>query len=201
MALQAFVAPQKVFLFSGHMIDQPGREEERFPEDMKDLVAAAIAAKLDELGAGDADLAICEGACGGDLLFAQAALDRRLHVELRLPFDEPEFLQNSVAYAGPEWVARYYKIKEAADTKIFLMPRELGATPPDCDPYERANLWLLDTALGSGAERVRFIALWNGVKSGKRGGTDHMIEAVRKRGGRAYVIDTKPLLEAARSRR
>ncbi len=193
--------PLKVFLFSGHMIDEPGRAEERFPEDMKDLAAGAIAAKLDELGAGEQDLALCEGACGGDLLFAQAALERRLRVELRLPFDEPEFLEKSVAFAGVEWVERYHKVKAAAETKVLVMPHELGPTPGDGDPYERANLWQLDTALGRRPERVRFIALWNGVESGKRGGTDHMIEAVRERGGRAYVIDTKPLLEETKRRR
>lgn len=194
--------PEKVFLFSGHMIDAPGRETERFPEDMKDPAAAAIAGKLEELGAGERDLALCEGACGGDLLFAQAALDRKLRLELRLPFQEPEFLQKSVAFAGEGWVDRYYRVKSATDqTRVFVMPDELGPPPGKRDPYERTNLWQLYAALAWGPERVRFIALWNGEKSGKRGGTDHMIEAVRKRSGRVYVIDTNALLQEARQRR
>jgi tetratricopeptide (TPR) repeat protein len=190
--------PEKVFLFSGHMLDAPGREAERFPEAMKDLAASVIAKKLEELGAGPDSVGICEGACGGDLLFAEAALARGMRLELRLPFEEPDFLVNSVAFAGEEWVDRYYRVKSSPLTRVLAMPQELGSTPAGLDPYERANLWQLYTALAEGPERVRFIALWNGEESGKRGGTDHMIESVRKRSGRVYVIDANALLQKAR---
>jgi hypothetical protein len=184
------------------MIDAPGREVERFPQDMVDLAADAIAQKLDELGAGKSDLALCEGACGGDLLFAEAALDRKLQIELRLPFQEPEFLRRSVALADADWVERYYHVKSATgQTKVLVMPDELGPTPANADPYECVNLWQLREALAWGPKRVRFIALWNGEKSGKPGGTDHMIEAVRKRSGQVYVIDTNALLRETQQRR
>ncbi|MGZ8266901.1 MAG: TRAFs-binding domain-containing protein [Burkholderiales bacterium] len=192
--------PGKVFLFSGHMIDAPDRDVERFPEDMKALAAAAIGRKLDELGAGTADLALCEGACGGDLLFARAALDRGLRLELRLSFEEPEFLGESVAFAGTRWVDEYYEVKSSERTRVLVMPQELGRTP-NRDAYERANVWLLYTALAWGPERVRFVALWDGERSGKRGGTDHMIDAVRKRSGRVYVIDATALLEETKRMR
>ena len=142
-----------------------------------------------------------EGACGGDLLFAQAALDRGLRLELRLPFDEPEFLARSVAFAGDGWVDQYYKVKSSDHTKLFVMPEELGPTPAKRDTYERANLWQLYTALAWGPERVRFIALWSGENSGKPGGTDHMIDAVRRRSGRVYVIDSNVLLDQTKQTR
>jgi hypothetical protein len=186
--------PDKTFLFSGHMIDEAARDSERFPEDMTELARAAIDKKLGEQDAGDDDLALSQGACGGDLLFAQAALDRGLRLELHLPFSEPEFIENSVAYAGEQWVDRYYKVKSADKAKVLFMPDELGPTPASRDSYERANLWLLYTALAWGPDRVRFIALWNGEKSGKRGGTDHMMEAVRKRSGRISIVDSDVLL-------
>jgi tetratricopeptide (TPR) repeat protein len=187
--------PEKIFLFSGHMIDSPDRVSARFPPEMKDLAAAAIAAKLDELKAGAQDLAICEGASGGDLLFAQAALERGLRLELRLPFAEPEFLEKSVAPAGDAWTELFYTVRASDHTQLLIMPDELGPTPAGRDPYERANLWQLYSALAGGAERVRFIALWDGERSGKPGGTDHMIDAVRKRSGRVFVIDSKALLQ------
>jgi tetratricopeptide (TPR) repeat protein len=187
--------PDKIFLFSGHMIDAPSRKTERFPKEMADRAGAAIAAKLDDLKAGPQDLALCEGACGGDLLFAEAALERGMRLELRLPFAEPEFLEKSVAFAGDDWVERYYKVKSSDRTKVLVMPDELGPTPPARDPYERANLWQLYTALAGGPDHVRFLALWDGEKSGKPGGTDHMRDAVRKRSGRVFVIDSKALLQ------
>jgi len=76
--------PKSVFLFSGHMIDAPGRTEPRFPNDEKyvDIAANSIAAKLDKLAASKDDLALCGGACGGDLLFAEACLERGIHFQL-----------------------------------------------------------------------------------------------------------------------
>ena len=83
--------PRKVVLFSGHMIDAPGREKPRFPPDREPIAAAAIAAALADLGLGPNDLAICGGACGGDLLFAEAARARGARLELYIPFEEPRF--------------------------------------------------------------------------------------------------------------
>jgi hypothetical protein len=85
--------PRKVALFSGHMIDAPGREKPRFPPDEELIAARAIAQALADLGVGQTDLAICGGACGGDLLFAEAALARGAHLEVYIPFDEATFLE------------------------------------------------------------------------------------------------------------
>jgi hypothetical protein len=68
--------PRKVVLFSGHMVDAPGREKPRFPPNKEPVAAHAIAAALDELAIRASDLCICGGACGGDILFAETALSR-----------------------------------------------------------------------------------------------------------------------------
>ena len=83
--------PRKVALFSGHMIDAPGREKPRFPPDKEPVAAHAIAETLTDLGVGPADLGICVGACGGDLLFAEAVLARGGRLELYIPFDGGPF--------------------------------------------------------------------------------------------------------------
>jgi len=79
--------PRQVFLFSGHMIDAPDRKEPRFPADKESIAAAAMAAKLEELKAGAEDQAFCGGACGGDILFAEACLERGVRVDVLIPFD------------------------------------------------------------------------------------------------------------------
>ena len=124
-SLEAPWQARRVFLFSGHMIDTPDRAEPRFPASQEKTAAAAIAAKLDELGMGEGgerDLAICGGACGGDTLFAEAALRRGCRVHLHLQFIEADFLQASVAFAGESWIGRYYAIKEHALARIRLQP-------------------------------------------------------------------------------
>ena len=185
--------PRQVFLFSGHMIDAPGRAEPRFPADKEKIAAAAIAAKLDELGAGPEDLAVCSGACGGDLLFAEACLARGLRLELRIPFEEPTFLRKSVAFAPGNWTERFYQVKGNPTTKLLIMPEELGPLPKGMNPYARNNLWQLYSALSRNPDKVRFICLWDGRGGGGFGGTQHMHEAVVKHSGRVYVLDTTAL--------
>jgi len=185
--------PRYVFLFSGHMIDAPGREPPRFPADKEKIAAQSITKKLGELDAGPRDLALCSGACGGDLLFAEACLRLGVYLQIRIPFDEPTFLKNSVTFAGGDWRDRYYAVKNNKLTTLFVMPEELGPTPPKVNPYEQSNLWQLYTALSMGAEKVRFICLWDGKGGDGPGGTKHMIDEVQKRAGRCYIISTASL--------
>lgn len=187
--------PRMVFLFSGHMIDAPGRAEPRFPADKESIAAEAIAAKLDELGAGKEDLALCGGACGGDLLFAEACLKRGVRLELRIPFDEPTFLPKSVTFAGDEWLDRFYKVKSNENTQSYTMPDEIGISPATISPYSRNNLWQLYTALAYGPEKVCFICLWNRREGDGPGGTKQMYNEVSKHFGQVHILDTNKLLK------
>ena len=185
--------PRKVFLFSGHMIDAPERATARFPEKKEPLAADAIRNQLTALQAGPEDLAICGGACGGDLIFAEAALELKLHLQVHIPFEIPTFLQNSVSFAGHNWQERFYHVKQNPNTTLFVMPDELGPLPVNASPYERNNLWQLYTALSWGAEKVHFICLWDGKSGDGPGGTKHMLDAVKQRSGQVYVLDTQTL--------
>jgi tetratricopeptide (TPR) repeat protein len=186
-------SPRQVFLFSGHMIDAPDRPTPRFPADKEPIAAKAIADQLDKLGAGEGDLALCGGACGGDLLFAEACLERGLRLEVRIPFEEPEFLQQSVLFAGDGWRDRYYKVTSHPNTRLLVMPAELGPLPRNGNAFARNNLWQLYTALAWDPDKVRFICLWNRKGGDGAGGTEHMYNTVQKHSGRVYVLDTTKL--------
>jgi hypothetical protein len=183
--------PRKVALFSGHMIDAPGREKPRFPPDKESIAARAIAEALAELGVGPPDLAICGAACGGDLLFAEAALSCGARLEFYIPFDEPTFLEKSVDFADRDWRARYFAAK--APAVLHVAPSELGPVRNGEDAYERNNRWMLDSALRFGADKVDFVCLWNGEGGDGPGGTRHMMDAVRNRGGLTRWLDTNML--------
>src|SRR5207237_1395611 len=101
---------------------------------------------------GGADLAICGGACGGDLLFAEAALERQARLELYIPFEEPTFLAKSVDFAGRDWRRRYVAVRARA--ALHVMPVERGPTPEGEGSYERNNLWMLEAAMRFGAGKV-----------------------------------------------
>jgi hypothetical protein len=190
--------PRHVFLFTGHMIDKKGRKEPRFPPDKEPLAAESIARAIQQLGAGSGDLAICGGACGGDLLFAEACLKQGLYLELYLPFRETDFIPRSVSFekdlpgqTPDTWLSRFHSTKNHTLTRIQITPEDLGAPPAACDPYARNNLRQLYTAFSHGHEYVYVIALWNGEAGDGPGGTADMIQQAKARGAKTLIIDTK----------
>jgi tetratricopeptide (TPR) repeat protein len=187
--------PRQVLLFSGHMVDAPGRATPRFPADKEPVAAQRIAAALDELGASAEDLAFCQAAAGGDLLFVEACQGRGVRCQVLLPFPEPEFIERSIvpSAGGDRWRERFYAMKAKLQDPIRIMPDELGRLPKDVDPFERCNLWLLYCALACGADKVRFLALWNGGGGDGPGGTAHMYNEVKRRTGRVTWLDTRQL--------
>ncbi|MEJ8823243.1 hypothetical protein WKW80_14550 [Variovorax humicola] len=189
--MDARPVPGQVLLFSGHMIDAPDRKTPRFPADKEPIARKAIEGLLDRLEAGAQDLAICGGACGGDLLFAESALARGAALEMYLPFDVSTFLPKSVTFAGGDWLSRFEAAKSACT--LHILPAERGALKPDEDPYEQDNLWMLEAASRFGADKVQFICLWDGKGGDGPGGTQHLMEEVRRRHGHAHWLDTTQL--------
>jgi hypothetical protein len=183
--------PRKVALFSGHMIDAPGRAKPRFPPDKEPIAANAIASVLADLDLGSSDLAICGGACGGDLLFAEAALARGARLELYIPFKEPTFLEKSVDFADKDWRDRFIAAKASAN--LHIAPGELRQPQGSEDPYERNNRWMLDAASRFGPDKVNFVCLWNGEGGDGPGGTKHMMEGIGSKGGRVIWLATTNL--------
>lgn len=185
--------PRRVFLFSGHMIDAPGRTPPRFPPDKEATAAQKIAETLDELGAAPQDLGLTQGACGGDILFAEACQQRGVQLQLLQPFKEPQFIENSVATGGESWLDRYHAVKQKLETPPLAAPLELGQLTEQMNAYERCNLWLLASALAYGAEKALLICLWDGSGGDGPGGTTHMMAEVKKKNGRVVWLDTRKL--------
>jgi hypothetical protein len=186
-------APRQVFLFSGHMVTRSiARSPPRFPPDKEPLAAAASSKLLNELGAGATDAAISSGACGGDLLFAESCLQRRLRVEIYLPFVGDEFLKESINFAGDHWQQKFLGVKERFQD-WHIMSHDLGPTPTGEDPFACVNLWMLDHALAYGTRKVSFICLRDRQAGDAPGGTKHLHDVVVQGSGNAYVLNTTQL--------
>jgi hypothetical protein len=187
--------PRLAILFSGHMMDKPDRPEPRFPQAMEAAVTERINLALDALGAGPSDMAFCQAAAGGDLIFLEAALQRGVKCQVLLPFDEPSFLHQSVfpSQNGSQWQDRYYTMRDRLELPIRIMPEVLGPTPVQVNAYERCNLWQLNSAMACGLDKLRFITLWNGAGGDGPGGTAHLLQEVRRHSGRVTWIDTRLL--------
>lgn len=175
-----------VFLFSGHLVDAPGRTPPRFPPALVQAAGAAIEAWLDQLRAAHGDLALTQGSAGGDILFAEACLRRGLTLQLCLPQPEPAFVEASLRASqdGDGWVARWQALRQHVEPRV--LPAGAG------NIYQRCNRWLLEQALAHGVEHLRFICLWDG-SSGTTGGAGHMASEVRRRGAAVHWIDIRTL--------
>lgn len=192
--------PRRVILFSGHRIDAPDRRTPRFPAEREALAARCIAEALDEWEVGPDDLALAQGGSGGDILFLEACRARGARLEMLLPCDEPEFIACSIlpSAGGERWVDRYRALKSALASPPRVLPEgplrlSRLAVPADAGRFERCNLWLLDTALAWGADRLCFLCLWNGGGADGNGGTAHLFREVKRRQGRVDWLDTRSL--------
>src|SRR5258708_32403129 len=80
-ALKKIFRVPEVIIFSGHMVDAPGRRAPRFPVQYVDAVAEQIRLTLDSVGA---QIGISSAACGSDLLFIESMLARAADIEVVL---------------------------------------------------------------------------------------------------------------------
>ena len=100
-------APPNVVAFSGHMIDHPNRATPRFPAGIERQVKEAIRNSIRTM---NARIGYTSIACGSDILFIEAMLEEGGEVNLFLPFSQADFVKTSIAFAGKQWVSRFFDI-------------------------------------------------------------------------------------------
>src|SRR5260370_10458242 len=83
----------EVIIFSGHMVDAPGRRAPRFPVQYVDAVAEPIRLALYSVGA---PIGMSSAACGSDLLFIEAMLARDADIPVVLPWPKEESKHTTV---------------------------------------------------------------------------------------------------------
>lgn len=206
-ALGAFADLQSSFtekkrhyiLFTGHMIDSPGRPEPRFPESLADAAKEAIRqAVLEEKNKIEgAILGIAGGACGGDILFHEVCQELGIESILYLALPRELFITESVQDAGPEWIERfdrlYTKLEKRVLAKTKALPKWLQKKA-GYSIWERNNSWMLNSALVNSGLHMTLIALWDGKAGDKPGGTQHMVNQAKARGAKAVIIDINELV-------
>jgi len=87
-----------VLLFTGHLIDPIERKTARFPFGIIQAVHRAIQGQLDEMVNHPPEIAISSLAAGGDMIFAEEVLKRKIPLVIFLPFEKEKFLSASVKY-------------------------------------------------------------------------------------------------------
>lgn len=176
--LLAPLAPPRVAHFCGHMFAADEPAEAR--------LKAAIDAALEEEKIGFAYGAL---ACGADILFAEAVLARGVELHVVLPFEEEDFLAQSVRPGGGSWEARYRACATRAASVTFASEMGYFGEPAQFGYGGRMAMGLSRLrAQHLGAEAVQ-LALWDGAPGQGPAGTAADVAAWRDHGGRTLVID------------
>ncbi len=177
-ALLAPLAPPRVAHFCGHMFAADAAAEAR--------VRAAVDAVLEEENVGFAFGAL---ACGSDLLVAEAALARGVELHVVLPFEEDDFLDQSVRPGGEGWEARYRACIERAAGVTIASPMDYFGDPAHYGYASRMAMGLVRLrAQHLLAEPVQ-VAIWDGVASNGPAGTGADVAAWARQGGRSRIVD------------
>ena len=197
-ACKAADKPKRALLFTGHRIDDAGREKPRFPKEKEPVARDAIMrAVQDELtSAGEIGHGIAGGASGGDILFHEICQQLGIPTRLYLALPADKFVVHSVASAGPAWVERFNRLVGKSPLRVLQMteemPRWLGGKR-NYGVWQRDNLWMLYNALAHGATKVTVIALWDGGVGDGPGGTADLVDQARKRGAKIVILSAKAL--------
>ena len=185
-------------LFTGHMIDAPGRQAVRFPASAEEAARVAIRRSVESVVAGknaeQTTIGVAGGASGGDLLFHETCAGLRIPTLLRLALPVDAYIEASVGPAGAVWVERFRALfrRLGPDAVSILnnsvvLPESLteGA---ELNIWQRTNLWMIREAIALAPQRS-LIALWDGKPGDGPGGTEHLVEVAPK-----FGIEVAPIV-------
>jgi class 3 adenylate cyclase len=175
-----------VVAFTGHMMDAPGQTRPHFPQSAAASVKQRIDAILQEL---DVRIGFASAACGADLLFHECLQARGGESNVVLPFDKEDFFKTSVSFGGEEWDKR---AREVLGKSSSVEQATRGG-------YQSGNEILFSYAnqliMGKAILRSRFletepllIAVWDGERNGKPGGTSECVRMWEQTGFPSMVI-------------
>ena len=187
------------FLFTGYMIDFPGKDKKTFPADKENEIRQEILKKLESFNASPDDRAFVGGlSAGSEILFAEICAEKGIKVRAYLPLPESAYIRQFVSPAGDAWVERFYKIRNHPLEEEFYQNENVGLPKGGDDLYERNNRWALYSSLGRGIDKVTLIAVWNahGDKPKDRDAhlVHHMVELMRDTGGSIEQINPSKYL-------
>jgi class 3 adenylate cyclase len=182
-----------VVVFSGHMIDRPGRNPARFPASEEARVKAEIKAYLRSVNAG---FGYSSAACGADIIFCECLLEMDAKVHLVLPCPVNAFKRQSVSWAGPEWERRFLNVLSMATNTLVASPADYAGSDTEPAPtmglvYANRIITGLAVLQAQALEfELRALAVWdgNGVNGGNGGGTGSVIAEWNERQLNPHIV-------------
>ncbi len=178
-----------VLVFTGHMIDAPGRDEPRFPPHMAEEVRRRIRSEIERLRPA---AAYGSAACGADILCLEVVREFGGELHIVLPFPAEQFRAESVEFCGQgDWGERFKRLLDDASEVMVISERP---PPSGASTFEYANLVM------TGLARLRSqvldtnlhgLAVWDGSIAGDVGGTSSVVDLWRQYGVVTEQVDPR----------
>jgi hypothetical protein len=182
----------RVVVFTGHMVDRPGRARPRFPAVLEPAVAQAVRDRLRQV---ESRVGYASAACGSDLLFLEAVQELGGETHVVLPYDKDLFARDSVAIIpGANWDERYEQVLKRAAQVVTVSSQKMAGGGVS---YDYANLVLHGlSSVRAGELQTELVALavWDGKRGDGPGGTATTVERWRQLGVRVELIELDALL-------
>ncbi len=181
-----------IVVFAGHLVDQPGRPTPRFPAELELSVRDAIKSRLKKIAPG---FGYASAGCGSDILFFEGLLERGAEAHVVLPYEKQQFIKDSVAFAGSEWVTRFERVLELATTVTTASSERIEEGSMS---FEYANLLLFGLA-DIRARQLETdlvpLAVWDQKPGDGPGGTASAVEHWKNLGLAVQLIDLAKILK------
>jgi len=176
------ILPPSVIHYCGHIFLEDADQEKR----LRDVIDQY-------LNENDVGFAYGSIAAGSDILIAEAVLDRGGELHVTLPFDQEDFVAQSITTAGSGWHKRFERCLASATSINFATEMAYVGDPSQfayASKVAMGQAKLRGQFLGSPVEQL---AIWDGVASNGPAGTGADVENWRGYGGTTKIIDAAEL--------
>ena len=179
-----------LIVHAGNRIDARRRAVARFPADQVESVRARVRLLLTAL---QPERVLSNAAAGADLIVLAEAQQLGIPVDVVLPIDADEFVRQSVADNGDEWVTTFHHVLARAEAEPHSVVRH-GNQSGDDDWYESANEHLLAQALHAAARttpptHVVALTIRPLPTPGEESITDHFADLAARAGLLVLTLD------------
>lgn len=150
-----------------------------------------MARQLSSWNIGPGDLAICGGARGSDIIFAELCANRGAEVWLFISLDLVDFVKESVRVPGTNWEQRFIALRNRQGVKT-LFQNEIAPPAKNTSPFAAANLWMVAEGKRQAPSpgHLYAVLVWDEQPAGDGpGGTADFAARVKNAGGHLTVIN------------
>jgi class 3 adenylate cyclase/tetratricopeptide (TPR) repeat protein len=181
----------KVAVFTGHRVDEAGRPQPRFPNELAPVLQTAIQGRLI---ASNVRIGYSGAASGADILFLEAmlALGGRTHIVL--PCNPDQFIAESVASSGADWTRRFSNALSSADEVIIASDQRLKFGSVAYDYANELAHGLATVRAGELDTELVRVAVWDGAPGDGPGGAADIVARWQAGGHAVDIINPLDLL-------